>query len=181
MPLLSRESFIFFERFLGRVFAVLALLLLVLLCIRFFIVSPAIVNGPSMEPTYLDGQTFYVNRFHYLFSPPERFDIVQIVDPESEQLYIKRVIGLPGETIVLKRRQVYLFDEKTQEDMLLEEPYLTPERARSDVAGQQGALRFPLGAHEYFVAGDNRPRSTDSRHYGPVSRAHIVGRVIGGK
>jgi signal peptidase I len=163
-----------FVKLVAKSFGIFALIIIVG---RFFIFSPGAVNGPSMERTFLDEDTFYVNRFVYLISAPKRYDVVQMINPQEEKLIIKRVIGLPGETVVIRRGKVFVIPVGQKEQVEVPEPYLR-EGITTTVPLQQGAAAFTLEADEYFVIGDNRPKSIDSRNYGPVGREEIIGRVV---
>lgn len=168
----------FFQRYLYLVFSVVALLMCVVLVIRFFLVSPGKVNGRSMEPGYMDEQVFFVNKFVYLFEPPKRFDIVQMIDPKSEKLMMKRVIGLPGDVIVIKRGFVYKVNKETGEEERVSESAYLGKGVYTKVWAQTKPERYVLGQNEYFVLGDNRDHSVDSRDYGPVHRSVIIGKVM---
>ncbi|MCU0499106.1 MAG: signal peptidase I [Anaerolineae bacterium] len=128
------------------------------------------VEGVSMEPTFHSEQYLIVSRAHYLFSEPERGDIVVFHYPgDPSQDYIKRLIGVPGDAIEFRDAQVYLNGER------LEEPYLN-EPCRPETCPDRV---YQLGADEYFLMGDNRNRSSDSRVFAePVQREHIVGEVL---
>lgn len=165
-----------FERFLFVIFRFFFFFLLVLFVIRFFFVSPGVVNGPSMEPTFIDEDLFFVNRFIYLVTSPKRQDVVQVIDKENNKLIIKRIIGMPGETVVIKRGKVFI-TPPGGEEYELSEPYLVPD-TYTDVALRSIDRIFVIPEHSYFVLGDNRNRSTDSRYYGSIDRTGIVGRVI---
>ena len=133
------------------------------------------IQGRSMTPTLKNGQWAFVTRFDYLFGRPKRGDVVICFFPGRmmkrfpflRQMMVKRVVGLPGETIS--------FDEGTVviDGLPLREPYLDPQYAR------RRTTRGPvaLGGDEYFVLGDNRDGSHDSRAVGPLDRRMIVGRV----
>lgn len=139
------------------------------LLIKFFIVDGGIIEGPSMEPNFISNQRFIINKTAYLFSTPHRGDVVQII--ENSQLIIKRVIGIPGDTVTIKQGTVWLNNKK------LWEPYL-PQFTQTTILAQHGELFYQLKAQEYFILGDNRSQSTDSRMFGPVSRRIIIGKVI---
>ncbi|MFW5708606.1 MAG: signal peptidase I [Chloroflexota bacterium] len=130
-----------------------------------------VVQGPSMEPTFHDNQFLIVSRVNYLLGEPERGDIIVFHYPDdTEEDYIKRVIGLPGETIFFQDGMTHIDGE------VFEETYIngpcTPFNCDED--------REPvvLGPDEYFVMGDNRNRSRDSRDFGPIRREYIVGEVL---
>lgn len=168
----------FFQRYLYLVASLVALLVCAMLVVRFFVISPGKVNGRSMEPTYLDDEVFFVNKFVYLLHRPKRFDIVQVIEPESKKLIIKRIIGEPGDVVIIKRGYVYLIEKGIGEEKKLDETAYLSRTMFTKVWAQKKPERYELGEHEYFLLGDNRVHSTDSRDYGPVSRTVIVGKVI---
>ncbi|MFH1286902.1 MAG: signal peptidase I [Candidatus Magasanikbacteria bacterium] len=167
----------FFQRHFWRVISGFFFFIFVLSVIRFFIFSPGSVNGRSMESTYLDNDFFLVNKFSYLFRPPERYDIVQVLQPDTGTLIIKRLVGLPGETISIRRGKVFVDKHDGFGQIELEESYLDPN-TYTVLLYQQGALEFELEDNYYFVLGDNREHSTDSRVYGPVHRSKIIGNIF---
>jgi len=130
-----------------------------------------IVQGPSMQPNFQDGQFLIVSRVNYLVGNPERGDIIVFHYPgDTEQDYIKRVIGTPGDTVEIIDTLVHVNGE------LLDEPYINEPCTENSCADNQ----WELGADEYFVMGDNRNRSSDSRSttVGLVNREFIVGEVL---
>ncbi len=133
----------------------------------------SLVDGHSMEPTFHGDDRLVVSRAHYLLGKPERGDIVvfnSLVPSEAERgiMLIKRVVGLPGEMVELRDQQVYVDGE------LLDEPY-TKEACRISRCSDAS---WTLEVNEYFVMGDNRNNSRDSRRFGAVPLQKIVGRVI---
>lgn len=127
------------------------------------------VDGISMEDTLLDNDYLVIDKVTYTFWDPERFDI--IVFPHGENTYyIKRIIGLPGERIQIRENQIYINDE------LLEEDYGKEKLADGGVIENQ---EFLLGEKEYFVLGDNRNHSIDSRflEVGTIKREEILGKA----
>ncbi|MEP7292166.1 MAG: signal peptidase I [Chloroflexota bacterium] len=130
------------------------------------------IEGPSMQPNFWAGQFLIVSRIHYLLGQPGRGDIV-VFDPPgddgtpNEPLLIKRLIGLPGETVEMRGGLVYI------NGTALDESY-TKEECRSNCADRTWAL----GANEYFFMGDNRNNSRDSRVFGPVTRNRIIGEAV---
>ncbi len=169
---------IYFERYLGMILSFFAVFFLCVCTVRFFIISPGRVNGRSMEPAFYDETLFFVNRFHYLFFLPERFQVVQLIDPANHKLMIKRIVGLPGETIIVKRGKVFLKHTNGEEEPIDESGYVS-KSVITNIPAQWKPVEVVLGENEYFILGDNREHSTDSRHYGPVSRDKIIGYVMG--
>jgi signal peptidase I len=143
---------------------------------RAFVLEPGRVDGISMEPNFIDSELFLVNKFSPLFHEFIRGQVVQIYEPDTGYLIIKRVVALPGEQVTIKQNKVFVagLDGKT---MLVEEKYLPENLATFSKTGQ--AETYPkLGENEYFVLGDNRPYSSDSRFFGAVKRENIFGIVI---
>lgn len=144
------------------------------LFIRFFIAAPYVVSGASMEPNFHDWQYLIVDRISYDVGAPARGDIIVFDLPQNEsRALIKRIIGLPGETVVLSGEKVTVINEQHPQGFTLEEPYLDSANliAVND-------LTMKLGADEFFVLGDNRRVSADSRVWGSLPRKDIVGRVL---
>ena len=146
-----------------------ALIIAVLLAfvIRYFLFAPIVVDGESMQSTLLDQDRMIVNKIDYKVTDPKRFDIVVFHAPEGKD-YIKRVIGLPGETIEYKNDVLYV-DGKAYN-----EPYL--DHNKEEVTGpltEDFTATVPDG--EIFVMGDNRRNSKDSRHIGTVAFEKIIG------
>jgi signal peptidase I len=133
-----------------------------------FTTARVIVDGPSMEPTVYSGQLLLVSRVHYALGTPQRGDIVVFHSTNGTQELIKRVIGLPGETMEFRDGWVYI------NGRLEDEPYVYE---RCDVASCPNNI-WQLGIGEYFVMGDNRNFSTDSRSFGTIALESIVGKVL---
>jgi len=144
------------------------------LFIRFFVAAPYIVSGSSMEPNFYDWHYLIVDRVSYHITDPHRGDVVVLDLPEdTTRALIKRIIGLPGETIVLSGPNVTIVNTQHPQGFTLKEPYLDP----NDIGGATN-MRITLKPGEYFVLGDNRKVSADSRLWGTLPRADIVGRVL---
>jgi signal peptidase I len=150
-------------------------LILVLLCVFVipkYVIQRTVVSGTSMENTLHDGESLLVEKVSYHFTNPERFDVVVFYPDEEDrtEYYVKRVIGLPGETIQIIGDNIYINDE------LLEENYGKQEIVYSGIA----ALPLVLGEDEYFLMGDNRYVSFDSRYeeVGPVEKNQIAGKAL---
>jgi signal peptidase I len=135
---------------------------------RAFIGSVYVVEGTSMEPAYPAGTHLYGAP---ISTPVERGDVV-LLDDGKEDYAVKRVIGLPGETVQIWRGRVFINRQ------LLVEPYLAKHIYTCPVEPTHRGATFILGERQYFVMGDNRPCSADSRSYGPVERKQIKRRVL---
>ena len=149
--------------------AIVAAVLIALAIDNFVIVNAQIPSG-SMENTIMTGDRVIGNRFAYSFSDPQRFDIIIFRYPDDEsQLFIKRIIGLPGETVQIKNGSVYINGELLKAENGLAEATIA------------GAAEYPveLGDDEYFLLGDNRESSEDSRFsgIGNIKRENLIGRV----
>lgn len=149
--------------------------LAIVLPIRIFIVAPFIVDGDSMEPNYHNGEYLLVDEISYRFKQPQRGDVIVFHPPgEPSVFYIKRVIGLPGDTVELKNGKITISNPEIPEGFLLNEtPYLP-----GDSAALAEFSKGTLKENEYFVLGDNRNNSRDSRRIGPITTDHIKGKVI---
>ncbi len=153
----------------------MALYIAVVLCITFLVVryvgQRTQVDGHSMENTLFDGDNLIVDKISYRFTHPKRFDI--IVFPyhyKEDTYYIKRIIGLPGETVQIRDGEIYI------DGAILEEDYGKETMLTSGRAADQ----IQLGEDEYFVLGDNRNHSEDSRFddVGNIERSEIIGRAF---
>lgn len=155
---------------LKDLFTLALLIVLVVIPIRVFVVSPFVVDGESMHPTFENLDYLIVDELVYDFEVPHRGDVIVFRYPGNPSIfYIKRIIGLPGETVSINRGEVTI-TEPGGESSTLSEPYVVNEDATYSKS-------VTLGAGEYFVMGDNRPNSSDSRVWGPLPRKNIVGRV----
>ena len=132
-----------------------------------YIITSVIVQGRSMAPTLEDGERYLLNRWTYTYRPPERGEVVVLRDPGHSDLAIKRIVGIPGDSIQLKRGGVLINGKP------FVEAYLA-SGTRTYAPDMQEQLVM-LGEDQYFVLGDNRQVSEDSRFYGPVHRQRIVG------
>ena len=144
------------------------------LVIRFFVAAPYIVSGSSMEPTFFNLHYLIVDRLSYDFESPQRGDVIVFDLPQdTSRALINRVRGLPGETVVITGNAVTVINGTHPDGFTLSEPYLDP----ADLGGATN-IRVTLGSDEFFVLGDNRKVSADSRLWGTLPRSDIVGRVF---
>lgn len=153
-------------------FKFLILVILAAFIFKAVLFQPFVVDGNSMESNYHDKEYILVNKLVYYLEKPERADVIILRPPDNPNYtYIKRVIGLPGETIKISHSRVYINNQ------LLEEKYLPIEEKTLIGSDEKMALERTLAKNEYFVMGDNRDHSTDSRDFGVLPRENIVGRA----
>jgi len=162
-----------FVNFVWETLKIVFLALVIVLPIRYFIFQPFIVKGQSMEPNFQQGNYLIIDELSYRLRDPERGEVIVFKYPYNpSQRYIKRIIGLPGETIEIKDQRVKIFDNQGEEMVLKENTYL-PE---GDLT--LGNTRLTLKEDEFFVLGDNRLSSSDSRAWGVLPRTNIIGKVL---
>lgn len=160
-------------------FKIVFIALLFSLFVRYFIFSPIIVDGPSMQPTLLDKDQMIVNKLIYRFKEPERFDVV-IFHATDEKDFIKRVIGLPGEHVQVKNNELYINGTIRKQSFLENHdpqsvvyPMVTNDFTLEQLPGRYE--KIPEGF--VLVLGDNRSNSTDSRSIGLVPMDEIIGKT----
>ena len=152
---------------------VIVIALVISLPIRIFIAEPFIVNGASMDPTFSSGQFLIVDRLSYRFDSPRRDDVIVFEYPNNPRTYyIKRIIGLPNETVSIKNGRITITGKESPKGIELKENFIDPSHASYDT------FSVSLGPTEYFVMGDNRAQSSDSRSWGPLKEDFIVGKPI---
>lgn len=135
-----------------------------------FLVQSVQVVGISMSPTLLDSGHYWLDHYSYLVREPQRDDIVAVRDPEDNTLLVKRIIATPGESVCLRNGRVYV------NGRLLSEPYLPP--GTPTYAYEGNGNEFISYGDKYFVMGDNRNNSMDSRVFGAVPRQDILGKIV---
>ncbi len=150
-------------------FGVIALL--VVLGIRTFIVQPFIVSGSSMVPTFQNREYLIIDEVSYKFNAPQRDDVVVFKYPnDTKKFFIKRIIGLPNEIVDIKDGDVTITNNENKEGFKLREPYVKNT--------SNSNAHFVLKNDEYFVMGDNRPASSDSRYWGALNKKLLIGKVL---
>ncbi|MBL7058155.1 signal peptidase I [Patescibacteria group bacterium] len=149
--------------------------LVIIIPIRYFLIQPFYVKGASMEPSFFDHEYLIIDEISYRFEKPIRGDTVVFRYPRNPQEYfIKRIIGLPGEKIQIRDGHVYIFNSEGEDGFLLEEDYLSEGIKTFSLTEDV----IELGEGQYYVLGDNRTSSKDSRSFGAVDESFIVGRVM---
>jgi len=157
-----------FLSFVWEIFKIVIIALLIVVPIRYFLFQPFFVKGQSMEPNFENGDYLIVDELSYRFRDPQRGEVIVFKFPQNtSQRYIKRIVGLPGEAVEIENGKVTINSQ-----ILDERNYL------SSTIFTLGNLQVTLAENEYFVLGDNRLVSADSRKWGVLPRENIIGRVI---
>lgn len=150
-------------------YAIIAMIIVI--PFRIFIAQPYIVSGSSMDPTFKDADYLIVDQLSKRFEEPQRESVVIIRYPKDpSKFFIKRLIGFPGETVEIKNGAVTIYNENNKDGLKINEPYIVYEKNENFSA--------KLGENEYFVMGDNRAGSSDSRAWGSLPKKYIIGRPI---
>ncbi|MBT5819946.1 MAG: signal peptidase I [Candidatus Magasanikbacteria bacterium] len=139
--------------------------------VRYFLFKPFYVKGESMVPNFQPSDYLIIDELSYRFRPPQRGEAIVFRAPMQVQkdYYLKRVIGLPGERIQVEDNKIIVFNEEYPKGVLVKEEYIIEETP--------GSVSYVLGEDQYFVLGDNRDASYDSRRFGPIHKDAIVGRT----
>ena len=147
--------------------------------IRYFIIQPFVVDGDSMLPNFVNNEYLIAEKISYDFREPSRGDVVIFRYPKNpEVIYIKRVIGLPGELIEIKNGKVFITSTGNEQFELTENYLSKTTKTYSYNEGQSSdGFKLQLKDREFFVLGDNRDHSSDSREWGVLPRGNIIGRV----
>ena len=138
-----------------------------------FIMQPNQVKGASMEPTFYSGDYIFTSKVTYKFRTLNRGDVVVFKSPKNPDIeYIKRITGLPGDKVRIATSNVYV------NGVLINEPYISDKTSLWDGGYVKENDELTIPSDEIFVMGDNRPRSSDSREFGPVKIDSIIGQVF---
>jgi signal peptidase I len=159
------------NNFLYEVLKFSIITLLIVLPFRMYIAKPFIVNGASMSPTFETGDYLIVDEITYKINEPERGEVVVFKYPlDPSRFFIKRIVGLPNETIEIKNGAVFIKNKNNPDGFQLEEEYILNKSYKNTV--------YSLSDGQYFVMGDNRSNSSDSRTWGSLDKNFIIGRAF---
>ncbi len=180
------------ENFFWELIKTIVIVGLLVFFVRFFVIQPYYIIGSSMEPDYHNGEYLFIDELSYRFSQPTRGDVVVFKHPDETCIayvegspvlksflqgpcknYIKRIIGLPGETVKIQDGKVFVINEENPNGLALAEPYI--ESGLVTLGNQT----VSVGENEFFVLGDNRKpnASSDSREWGLLNKEYIVGKA----
>lgn len=164
-----------FFAYIFELVKIVVISLAIIIPIRYYLIQPFYVKGASMEPNFFDQEYLIINEIGYRMAPPKRGDVIVFKYPRDPQEYfIKRVIGLPGEKVQVKNGEVYVYNEANGwRGQALNESYLPKDLRTYGLSDDVVALND----QEYYVLGDNRNASKDSRVFGAVNKSFLVGRV----
>jgi len=169
----AAKDFFAFMLDLGKTAAIVFVIAFLL---RYFAVQPYIVDGESMRPTYQNREYLLAEKVSYLIGQPKRGDVIVFNYPKNPRVnYIKRIIGLPNETVKIINSKITIINAENPNGLVLTEDYLPPD-FKTLTPEVTGDFVKKLGNDEYFVLGDNREHSSDSREWGVLPRNLIVGR-----
>ncbi len=159
--------------FVWETIKVVIISLIIIVPVRHFLIQPFYVQGDSMIPNFHDKEYLIINEISYRFENPSRGDVVVFrYLKDRDQFFIKRVLGLPGEEVEITDGVVRIYNEDYVDGIVVDESEYLPKEFKT-----AGNKRVKLNTDEYFVLGDNRSASLDSRSFGPVSRDDIIGKV----
>ena len=160
-----------FKEILKEIFIFIVIAFGIVLPFRIYIAEPYLVDGRSMDPTFATGDYLIVDKLSYRMESPERNSVVVFKYPkDTSKSFIKRIIGLPGETVIVKNKTVTIINSENPEGFLVDTSYVTHP--------SDGSFETKLAGDEYYVLGDNRAESFDSRFWGPLQKKYILGKPV---
>ena len=172
-PSAKEEKINSIKTFIWETVKVIIISLIIILPVRYYIIQPFYVQGASMEPNFFDHEYLIIDEISYRLDSPARGDIVVFRYPKSpDDFFIKRIIGLPGERIKISNNQIRIFNQENPTGFVVDETSYLPESTETF-----GDSETELGDNQYYVLGDNRSSSLDSRSFGPVDRSLIIGKT----
>ncbi len=140
--------------------------------IRYYLFKPFYVKGASMQPNFHEKEYLIIDELSYRFREPVREEVIVFRFPEDpKEYFLKRIIGLPGETVKISGGKLYIYNNENPEGFELDENYLPEDFVT------EGDRIFKIGENQVFVLGDNRANSLDSRRFGPIDKSLVVGRA----
>lgn len=156
--------------FLVEIVKIAVIAAVIVIPIRYYLFQPFFVRGQSMDPNFENGDYLIIDEITYRFKGPERGEVVVFKYPyDTSQRFIKRIIGLPGETVEIKEGKITIYNNFG---------FVSLDESGYIEDFTEGDLKIKLSNNEYFVMGDNRNSSYDSRRFGPITNDYIIGRVI---
>ena len=162
-----------FKYYVWEIIKVVVVSLAIIIPVRYYLIQPFYVKGASMEPSFHDHEYLIIDEISYRFDLPARGDIVVFKYPKDpSQFFIKRVIGLPGECIKISAGKIKITAVGATEEFVLEETEYLLKGIQT-----QGEIDIQLKSDEFYVLGDNRGSSLDSRSFGPIHLSDIIGRT----
>ncbi len=166
----------FFEKFRSHIIDFIQTLVVfgaIFALIYLFVAQPHKVSGRSMDPTFKDGDYIFTDKVTYRLREPAKGDIIVLKNPRDEsQDFIKRIMAVPGDTIKIETSSVFVNGQK------LNEPYLPSGRPTPAGSFLLEGVEVKAGPNQYFVIGDNREHSSDSREWGAITKQEIIGKVF---
>ncbi len=162
-----------FKSFVWELVKILVLASITIALVRFFLFKPFYVQGASMEPNFYSREYLIIDELTYRLRTPERGEVIVFKYPgDQTEYFLKRIIGLPGERVKISGGIVSMYNKEHPEGIQIKEDYLPKDLSTI------GDVDVQVGDSQYFVMGDNRPNSLDSRRFGPVDKSLIVGRAF---
>ncbi len=172
-PSKKQEAINSVKLFIWETVKIIIISLIIIIPVRYYLIQPFYVSGASMEPNFYDHEYLIIDEISYRFSDPQRGDIVVFKYPKNpSDFFIKRIIGLPNEKITINSNKITIVNTKNPGGYILDESLYLPDNTPTP-----NNANITLGQDEYFVLGDNRTSSLDSRIFGAITKSDIIGRT----